>query len=180
MSQKMSIEEFERVALLPENADRRLEYIGGELVEVLLPFSTAVISTSIAAAIAKYVHEDHLGYVTGAQGGYKVSGERYLPNIAFSSKARHPKFPSETWVSFAPDLVVEMDSPSRRVSEIADKIANYLLAGTLVWYVCPDQAQVKVYQPGQAVKTLWIDDVLDGGDMLPGFKLTLKDIFADD
>jgi Uma2 family endonuclease len=163
--------------LLPENADKRLEYIGGEMVEVLVPFSTAVISASIAAEIGTYVNDNHLGYLTGAQGGYQVSGERYLPNVAFSSKARPPKFPSETWVSFAPDLVVEMESLRRRVSEIADKVVNYLLAGTVVWYVCPDQVQVKVYEPGQPVKTLTINDTLDGGKVLPGFKVALKDIF---
>ena len=57
---------------------------------------------------------------------------------------------------------------------------NYLLAGTLLWYVYPDEQRIKVYEPGQPAKTLGIDDVLDGGKVLPGFNLAVKDIFLTD
>src|SRR5258708_23262705 len=118
-----------------------------------------------------------LGYVTGADGGYKVSGEDYIPDVGFISKAKQPKRSHDTWNQQPPDLAVEVVSPTDRAKDIADKVANYLLADTLLWYVYPNDQQVKVYMPRQPVKTLGLKDVLDGGHMLPGFTLELKDIF---
>ena len=100
-----------------------------------------------------------------------------MPDVGFISKARQPKSSHDTWNPQAPDLAVEVVSPSDRASKIADKVANYLLAGTLLWYFYPDEQQVKVYEPGQPAKTLDINGLLDGGKVLPGFKLALKDIF---
>ena len=51
--------------------------------------------------------------------------------------------------------------------------------GTLVWVVYPDKQMAKVYEAGQRVKTILADGSLDGGRVLPGFKLSLKDIFTE-
>jgi Uma2 family endonuclease len=176
----VSIEEFEKIAALPENADRRLEYIGGEIVEVVSSSEASEIAMRIAIKIGNHVEAHQLGRVTGADGGYKVSGEDYIPDVAFISNVRQPKRPNVAWNPLAPDLAVEVVSPTDRPTVIADKVANYPLAGTLLWYVFPDDKQVKVYAPGQPAKTLGIDDVLDGGKVLPGFKLAVKDIFPSD
>ena len=174
---RVSVEEFEKIAALPENAGKRLEYIGGEVVEVVSNSLSSQIAARILARISVHVETNNLGYVTGADGGYRVSGEDYMPDVGFISKAQHPRRPRETWVPFAPDLAVEVASPTDRKSEIADKVANYLAAGTFVWYFYPDEQEVKIYEPGKPGKTLTIDDTLDGGKILPGFKVTLKDIF---
>lgn len=173
----VSVEEFEKIAALPENTDRRLEYIGGEIVEVVSNSDASEIAMRIGAEIRFYLKTNDLGRVTGADGGYRVSGEDYIPDVGFISKARQPKRPHAAWNPLAPDLAVEVVSPSDKAAEIADKVANYLHAGTLLWYFYPDEQQVKVYEPGKPVKTLTINDVLDGGTVLPGFKVALKDIF---
>lgn len=173
----VSVEEFEQIAALPENMNKRLEFIGGEIVEVVSNSDASEIAVRIAARISLYVESQGLGRVTGADGGYKVSGEDYIPDVAFISKVRQPQRPHTTWNPLAPDLAVEVVSPTDRVQDIADKVANYLLAGTLLWYVYPALQQVKVYMPGQPVKTLGLKDILDGGQVLPGFNLALKDIF---
>jgi len=177
---RVRVDEFEKIAALPENADRHLEFIGGEIVEVLTNSLTSRIAANILIEIGYHNKQHNLGYITGEQGGYRVSGEDYLPDVGFISKARHPKGPRETWVPYAPDLAVEVVSPSDRVSKIAVKVANYLAAGTFVWYFYPDEQVAIVYEPGQPVKTLTINDTLDGGKVLPGFKLTLKDTFPTD
>src|SRR5579859_1699904 len=135
---RVSVEEFEKIAALPENKDRRLEYIGGEIVEVVSNSLSSRIAARILIRVGSYVEAHDLGYVTDAQGGYRVSGEDYMPDVGFISKAEHPTGPRETWVPYAPDLAVEVVSPSDRKSEIADKVANYLVAGTCVWYFYPD------------------------------------------
>jgi Uma2 family endonuclease len=177
---RVSAEEFEKIAALPANAHKRLEFIGGEIVEVVSNSDASEIGATILAEIQRFVRTHHLGRVTGADGGYKVSGENYIPDVAFISTTKQPQRPHVTWNPQAPDLAVEVVSPTDRAKDIADKVANYLLAGTVLWYVYPDEQQIKVYAPGQAVKTLGIDDVLDGGPVLPGFKLALQDIFPAD
>src|SRR5438046_756114 len=122
----ISVEEFEKIAALPENADRPLEYIGGEVVEVVTNSLSSRIAANILVEIGSFNKQHNLGYVTGEQGGYKVSGEDYMPDVGFISKATHPKGPRETWVPYSPDLAVEVVSPSDRNSKIAIKVANYL------------------------------------------------------
>jgi Uma2 family endonuclease len=57
------------------------------------------------------------------------------------------------------------------------KVVNYLRAKTTVWIIDPDKKRVEVYAPDKSPRTLSVSDVLDGGDVLPGFSLTVKDIF---
>jgi len=174
----VTVEEFEAIAELPENSDKRLEFIGGKIVESLSTNYVSIIGATILTLIAKFIEGKNLGRITAANGGYKVSGERYIPNAAFISIARQPKPSHDTWNPNAPDLAVEVMSPNHRPKDITNKVANYLAAGTVVWMFYPDEQQVKVYEPGQPVKTYTVNDVLDGGRVLPGFKLSLKEVFA--
>jgi len=173
----MSVSEFERIAALPDNTDQHLEFIGGEIVEVVSDNFSSTISARFLIKIGNFVEAHDLGHLTNAEGGYNVSGERYMPDVGLISKKRQPKASHDTWNPLAPDLAVEVVSPTDRTKSIADKVANYLAAGTLLWYVYPDDQEVKVYEPGQPGKTRGINEVLDGGKVLPGFKLALKDIF---
>lgn len=177
---RVSVEEFERIAALSENVDKRLEYIGGEIVEVVSNSQSSEIAMRIGIEIGVYLKTNDVGRLTGADGGYRVSGEDYMPDVGFISKARQPKRPHTAWNPVAPDLAVEVVSPNDEAAQIADKVTNYILAGTLVWYFYPDKQQVKVYEPGKPAKTLTINDTLDAGKVLPGFKVALKDIFPSD
>jgi Uma2 family endonuclease len=176
---RVAVEEFDRVAGLPENADRRLEFIGGEVVEVVTNNYASIVAMRVAAALTVHVQKGKLGYVTGADGGYQVSGERYIPDAAFISRAKQSSPSHETYNSKAPDLAVEVVSPTDLPKDITDKVVGYLAAGTVVWVVYPDRQQAKVYQPGQPPRTIDIDGALDGGDVLPDFKLPLRDVFVE-
>jgi Uma2 family endonuclease len=176
---RLTVEEFDEIAGLPENADKRLEFIGGEIVEVVTNNYASEIAITISAAIKPFAKRHNLGRVTGADGGYMVAGEKYMPDVAFISKQRQPNPCHEAWNPQAPDLVVEVVSPSDVPREITHKVVNYLAAGTVVWVIYPDKQQAEVFEPGRPARTLNIGDVLDGGDVLPGFKLALSDIFAE-
>jgi Uma2 family endonuclease len=179
-TQRMTVEEFERFAELPENANRRLEYIGGEIVEVVSNSYSSLVAAQVLIALGAYVNHHRLGYVTGADGGYKVAEkEDYIPDVGFISKDRLPDPPHDAWISLPPDLAVEVLSPSDEPDNTRIKIINYLAADTVVWVIDPDQKQVEVYMPGQAGKRLGENDTLDGGDVLPGFTLAVKDIFPE-
>lgn len=174
----MTAEDFDAFTMLPENAERLFEFIGGEVVEVPSnPYSSA-IGMRIATDISVFVRQNNLGHVTGEAGGYMVAGERYAPDVAFVSKGRQAELPREGYNPIPPDLAVEVVSPGDSEKLLRIKIANYLAAGVVVWLFYPDSKEVEIYVPGEAVKVLDAEQTLDGGRVLPGFKLTLSDIFG--
>jgi Uma2 family endonuclease len=178
-TKRYTVEEFDQWVLLPENADRLFEYIGGEIVEVVSNQYPSQIAARISGFIFMYLLQHNIGYLSGADGGYQVAGERYLPDVGFISKARQPEPCREAYNPNAPDLAVEVLSPSDHPRDAWVKVVNYLAAGTIVWVVDPEQKQIEVCEPGQPVKRVGVDKTLDGGDVLPGFTLVVKDIFPD-
>ncbi len=176
-------EDFDQFAELPENFDKLLEFIGGEIVEVPSNAYASEISGTILFFIKLFVCEHNIaGHVTGEAGGYMVSGERYAPDVAFISAHKQPELAKRGYNPAPPDLAVEVDFPSTTQSQfdLRIKIANYLAAGTVVWVFVPELKRVEVYVPGQPVKILGVNDTLDGGEVLPGFKLAVKDIFPEE
>ncbi len=173
-------EAFDRFVDLPENTDKLFEYIGHEAIEVCsAPYSSAVAS-QISFHVGTIVHLQHLGHVTGEGAGYVVNGERYVPSLAYTSRLRLEAIPRTMgYVSLAPDFAVEVLSPLDNQRYLNIKIANYLAAGTLLWIVYPETKTVEIYAPGQPMRWVGIDDTLDGGDVLPGFTLSVREIFPD-
>jgi Uma2 family endonuclease len=79
----------------------------------------------------------------------------------------------------APDLVVEVISPNDLYTEVDEKIAEWLEHGVrLLFVVNPRRRTVAVHQPGQPVRVLTGDDVLDGADVVPGWTLPLRELFS--
>jgi Uma2 family endonuclease len=173
-------DEFDRFIKLPENVDLKFELIAGEIVEKMVssPRSSA-IGAFLAGLLAGHVRQHDLGRVTGADGGYVVGKEKYIPDAAFISKLRQPVQPNDAYNPLPPDLAVEVLSPSDDDDDIRIKVANYIAVGTVVWVFDPDKKRVEVYRNGQPPKVLGINDTLDSGDILPGFVVAVKDIFAD-
>ncbi len=176
-TQNMTVEEFEQFILRPDNVDRLFEYIGGDAVEVVTNYYCSLVALRIATRISSYVEIHNLGYVSGEAGGYQVVGQRYMPDVGFISKKKQPEPLHDTFNPRPPDLAVEVLSPTDKPGKVRTKIANYLLAGTAVWIIDPDEKEVEIYAPGQTAQTLGLDGTLDGGDVLPGFRLAVKDIF---
>jgi Uma2 family endonuclease len=149
------------------------------VIEVVSNNYSSEIAMLIGAMLLVFVRENDLGRVTGADGGYVVSGDRYIPDVAFISKERQPEPSHAAYNPNPPDLAVEVLSPTDAPEVVRIKIVNYLHAGVTVWLVNPDKRQVEIYVPGQMADTVGIDDTLDGGDVLPGFRLAVKDIFPE-
>jgi Uma2 family endonuclease len=169
--------EFEAYIRLPEHTDNRYEFIDGEIIEVPSnPFSSE-IAILIAAALLAFVRPRSLGRVTGEGAGYMVAGQKLSPDVAFVSAARQDRLAQEGYNPIAPDLAVEVVSPSDKQPAIRRKLAIYADAGVLVWLVYPKQQRVEVYAPDQPVEIAHLDDVLSGGAILPGFTLPLHEIF---
>lgn len=169
-------EEFFELARLPENEHRRLELDNGVIVEVASsrPINT-VIATRISHFLNAHVIPNNLGYVTGADGGFKLAnGHVRQPDVAFVSIERYPNIPTE--FHLAPDLAIEVVSP---YEDVLKKVEEYLASGTqLVWAIYPDEQLVHVFrQVEPRWQTLSIGDVLSGEKELPDFSLAINDIF---
>ncbi len=175
----MTVEEFERIAALPENADRRLEFIGGEVVEVVSNQQSSHVAARITGFLFMYLLEHKSGFLTSSDGGYMIGTERYIPDVAFVSQERQPEVSDQAYGPVAPDLAVEVLSPSDEPGDMRIKVVNYLRAGTTVWVVDPANRFVEVFAPDQAPQRIPADGTLSGGDILPGFTLAVADIFAE-
>lgn len=100
------------------------------------------------------------------------------PDVAFIAGER---WPAETsgFVELAPDLAVEIVSPSNSPGEIERKVAIYLRAGVRsVWVVYPTERQVVVHMPSHPPAVFREGDQIDGGEVLPGLSLPVAEIFA--
>lgn len=175
--------EFWEIVQRPENADKRLELIDGVIVE-MAPSSqkNTVVAARFIYFLNAHVIPRDLGYVTGADGGYRISEHNsFQPDVGFISKERHPTLEGVEF-PVAPDLAVEVISPSESSGIVFGKIHQCIQAGThLVWMVCPDDETVYAWQPapdgGLHVQPFGKDDTLDGSPVLPGFTLKVSEIF---
>ncbi len=152
---------------------RRLPYAG---------FRASNIAARIAVRIGAYSDAQGLGEVTGADGGYVL--ERgpdtvRAPDVAFVRAERVPKGEARRrFAALAPDLAVEVVSPSDRMDDVEEKVEQYLALGVpLVWVFDPEPRTVAVRRAGRAPLVLGDGDVLDGEDVLPGFRLPVSDVF---
>jgi Uma2 family endonuclease len=168
---------------LPENADKQLELIEGSLIE-MTPSSAipSIVAAAILSFISAFVREHDLGFVAGADGGFRLSAKTVLsPDVAFVAKGRLTELPDRFFL-LAPDLAVEVVSPTDSIKAVQRKAARYLAYGTrLVWIVYTKEKIVDVCRPSQegdmSVQEVGIEGTLDGGDVLPGFTLPVSDIF---
>jgi Uma2 family endonuclease len=177
----MTAEEFEQYALRDENANDILEFIDGEIVVVPSNPFASKISMRIGTYIGMYLLQQPIGHLTGEAGGYRVGGDRYAPDVAFVRAEKQAEVATEGYNPVPPDLAVEVEFPTSIKSQrrLEKKLARYANDGTTVWVVYPETREVEVHAPGQAAQILGVDATLDGGDILPGFALAVKDIFPE-
>ena len=140
------------------------------------------VAGRIVSRIDAYLEEHDLGIVTGADGTYILRRDRdtvLVPDAAF---VRWDRLPGEEetvqYIPVAPDLAVEVQSPSDEPGKMAQKRSMYFGAGvSLVWWVDPETRTVTVYRPGADPVALAIGDALDGDDVLPGLRIPVADVF---
>ena len=145
-------------------------------------FRPSNVAMRIAIEIGAYAKEHGLGELTGADGGYIL--ERgpdtvLAPDVAFVRAERLPSAAEqEHFAPIAPDLAIEVVSPSDRMRKVNEKVDHYLAAGVpLVWVFHPRRRTVTVRRPNQPPHVLREGDELDGEDILPGFRLPIADVY---
>ena len=174
----MTAEELER---LPDD-DNRYQLVQGELIP-MSPVNLLHVRTvmNVLVPLHAFVTENGLGIV-GPEGGYVLHRNPdtvLAPDIAFVRADRWPTGEAEKhFGDFPPDLAVEVRSPSESMRSLLAKAQTYLDAGVLlVWLIDPETRTVIVLAPDAEPQTLTDGDTLDGGEVVPGFRLPVTDIF---
>ena len=144
------------------------------------------IASILVGLLTPYLRTNRLGKVVGEM-LFRISPENDLrrrPDVAFVSHARWPfnrRVPDVPVWDMVPDLAIEVVSPSNTAFAVHRKIHDYFKAGvTRVWVVYPEQAEVYIYSTPQQVHVVGVGQELDGGDLLPGFRLPVAVLFEDD
>jgi Uma2 family endonuclease len=171
----------EDIAEFPE--DERGELIRGEWRPMNPPgFRHGEVQLRIGSSLLTWVSVRGLGAVT-VESGFVLERDPDTvvgPDVAFVRADRVP--PPDQDAKFgpaAPDLAVEVVSPSQSLPYIEEKVAIYLETGApLVWVVHPRRRTVTVYSAVEEPRVLSLGDVLDGGDVLPGFTVPVSEIFS--
>jgi Uma2 family endonuclease len=168
---------------LTERHDRPCELVDGILVEKVMGAYESMLAVEIAALLRNWVKPRKLGTVLGADGMLKLApGLIRIPDVAYLSMEKFPggRFPKGAAAALAPDIAVEVLSPSNTKQEMDEKLDDYFAAGCrLVWHFDPQKQQVEVFTGPEAGRIVTIDQVLDGGEVLPGFELNLRELFAE-
>jgi len=159
-----------------------------ELIEGVLrrmapaSFGPSNLPARLVTRIGPFVEQHGLGELTAADGGFVL--ERgpdtvVAPDVGFVRAERAPTGEAREHVAqIPPDLAIEVVSPSDRVRDVNDKVERYLVAGVpLVWVFRPRRRTVTVRRAGQVPVVLRDGDVIDGEDVLPGFRLAVSDVF---
>jgi Uma2 family endonuclease len=167
---------------LHDHEDRLFELIDGVLVEKAMGCRESMLALFIAAALDAFVHRANLGIVTGADGMMRLFPKNVrIPDVAYVAWVRVPggRVPTAPIPDLAPDLAVEVLSKSNTTAEMARKRREYFSTGcSLVWIVDPDARNVAVYRSDEEPVLLTENDQLSGEDLLPGFQLSIRELFS--
>jgi Uma2 family endonuclease len=175
----MTVEEFEAFVELPENANKRFEFIGGEIIEVPNNAYSSEIASRISGYIFVYLLKNDIGHLTGEGGGFKVATERYAPDVAFTAYDTQKELDKKGYNGNPPDLAVEVVSSENKTEEdeLTIKLSSYLSVGTMVWIVRPEKKTIEVHEAGKAGKVFRESDTIKLATVLPNFELKVRDIF---
>ena len=162
----------------------RYELVKGELRMAPPPGSEhGEVTMNLAGPLYQHVKKNNLGVVYAAETGFKLESNPdtvRAPDIAFVRIERVQETGRLAgYMSGAPDLAVEVLSPSDRVSRVEEKVAEWLEGGArMVWVVSSKLHTVTVYRSLTDIVTLTEKDTLDGGDVVPGFQMNVAEIFG--
>jgi Uma2 family endonuclease len=184
MSTEVKLMTADELMVTPDDGFR-YELIKGELIRrPLRGHLHGRVSICVAAPLFQHVSANNLGIVYAAGTGFLIHQSPdtvRAPDVAFVQQegVKNVREIEGYWVG-APDLVVEVVSPTDSVGYLEGKIAEWIEAGSLlVWVVSPTMKTVSVYRSLTEIVVLTENDTLDGSDVVPGFQISIAEIFAE-
>lgn len=164
------------LALDPE---RSYEIVNGVPAEKEMPGARhGGISSRLGRRLGAYVEDHGLGEVY-VETSFQIGAQERIPDLAFIAAARIPSEgePETKWL-IAPDLAVEVISPTDFYEKVHAKALEYLTAGVKqVWIVSPENQIITVYRSATDITAFPPEGELVSEDLLPGFRCALREIF---
>jgi Uma2 family endonuclease len=175
----MTVEEF----LACSAPEGKAELVRGELRVTPPPGAPhGTAATNLVVMLALHVRAHGLGRVFADSFGYEFVRLPRTVRVPDGSFVHAERLPTEGigpgLLKFAPDLAIEVLSPSESASELEEKLDDYLFSGTqLIWVVDPIRRTVMIVAADAPVRWLREGGTLDGGTVVPGFTCPVSDIF---
>ena len=169
----------EELLQLPKDGNK-YEVVDGELVVspgAGVPHEKLVIK--LAVRLGAYVEAHKLGDVLGSSALYVLpSGNKRSPDLSFVTAGRlDAPGVSRVFPQLAPDLAIEVVSPSDSPQRVLDKVGEYLESGVrLVWVIDPENRRAVIHRALSSAQQITADGVLAGEDVVPGFSCRLSEI----
>jgi Uma2 family endonuclease len=172
----------EELLALPKDGNK-YEVMKGILTMSPAGFAHEYVGARLMVAVSNFLNDHKLGVVLGSSLGCWMENRDFLsPDVSFIAKERlkGQKHPTEGFFDGAPDLAVEVLSPSERDRVRYDKLVDYFANGSrLVWVINPREKIVLIYHSPQAYDVLREGDVISGETVIPGFVLPVAELFAE-
>jgi Uma2 family endonuclease len=171
----LTVEQFEQ---LPDDGMRH-ELDEGELIAVPPTFGRhAKIQAETAYRLRNFAGSRDLGLVL-VEAGFRLKRDTVCaPDVSFIRAERTRTLDLDRRFECAPDLAVEVISPSETAADIAHKVSHYLHAGAVVWVLYPKDRTVHVFETSKNARVLEADDLLEDHILLPGFSVRVSELFA--
>ena len=138
------------------------------------------IATRLIIKIGIFLEKQNIGRVY-SEAHFQIGEDKRIPDVAFVAKEKIPATgePQKFW-DFAPDLAIEVVSPTDFYQDVTEKIEDYFSAGVQqVWIINPETEKLTVYFSPVEAKIYTKTDSLNCKEILPNFRLNLSDIFID-
>lgn len=159
------------------------ELVAGRIVSMTPTSPThGRIEVNVAAALKQFLRTRDLGVVMAGEVGVFTGRNPdtvRAPDVLFLSHERDARRTSRHgFLDVAPELAVEILSPTDRPDQVRRKLGEYFAAGVrLVWVIDPAARTVRVHRGGGEPRSLACGEVLTGADVLPGFRMPVDDVF---
>src|SRR5579864_8004450 len=165
---------------MPDDDSVRIELDEGELITMPpVGMDHGDCESNIDVLLASYVRKHRLGRVYVGDTGFRLRGDTVrAPDIAFVRRDRVDAVYRRGFGRGAPDLAVEIFSPSDSIRQLMRKVKQYFAAGChTVWIVYPEQQEVNVLEASGADRLLKAGDTIEAPELLPGFSVPVAEFF---
>jgi len=160
--------------------DYQMELVNGEII-VMSPsgYESDEVASEFSAQLRNWVRPRKLGRVTGSSAGFTLpNADTRAPDVSFVQAERLRKSP-RSFAQLAPDLMVEVKSPTDSLTKLREKIDAFLSLGTRVGILIhPEQRWVEVRRSLQEPLTFQDGDTLTIPDLLPGWEVQITDLWS--
>jgi Uma2 family endonuclease len=167
---------------MPDDDSVQIELDEGEAI-TMLPASMdhGDCESNIILLLGNYVKKHRLGRVLTGDTGFRLRDDTVrAPDVAFVRRERVEAVRHRGFGRGAPDLAVEIFSPSDSVRHLMRKVKQYFAAGChTVWIMYPERLEVNVLEASGADRLLQAGDLLEAPELLPGFSVLVAELFEE-